>query len=283
MSDFAILAVSSVALGVVCALCWGPLVASTQGTGGGVARDLREEMLGAGMNPAVLPVYLLAWRGLALGVLVFGWGVMSAPPLAVVLAAIAYQSGPWWVRCRIGVYRRRINEQVAGVARNLGGQVRVGLPLNEALAVVSADTASPLGDHLRQTALQIAQGEGVRPALADLKQRVRVDAVTTMAVALQVAEERGGRLADVLDGIAHTAEELNRVERKRQTDTAAGRLMITVMAVFPFGFLGFLLVLDPDLLNGMFRTRGGQWVLSAVAVLVYLSVRWGSRILSKVE
>jgi tight adherence protein B len=283
VTDGWVLAGSSAAVGGVVALGWGPLVASMRGGDDGTARALRDEMRAAGMDPAVLPGYLLAWRGAALGLVAVLWGGLGMAPVGVVLAGITYQAAPWWVRGRIRAYRRRVNEQVAGVARNLGGQVRVGLPLNDALAVVAADTATPLGTHLRQTALQIAQGEGVRVALADLKARVRVEAVTSMTVALQVVDERGGPLADVLDRIAFTAEELARVERKREADTAAGRLMIGVMAAFPGGFLAFVAVLDPALVARMFDTTLGHYVLAVVALLVYASVRWGSRILSRVE
>jgi Flp pilus assembly protein TadB len=138
-----------------------------------------------------------------------------------------------------------VNEQVGGAARNLAGQVRVGLPLHEAVAEVARDTPAPFGGHLRRTALMMAQGIDLGIALGAMRDRCRVDAVTALAIALQVAEERGGRLADVLDRIAHTAEEITRVERKREADTASGRLMVTLLAVFPVAFLGFVALLDP--------------------------------------
>lgn len=282
MPDTILFAVVSVAAGGLAALGWNPLVGRLKSADGKTARALREEMIAGGMDPAPLGGYLLAFRALAICILVVFWWVLRMPPVAVVLAAIAYTSGPWWVRLRIGAYRRRVNEQVAGAARSLGGQVRVGLPLNEAVGVVARDTPSPLGDHLRRTALMVEQGVDVRIALAALKAGCRVDGVTALTVSLQVAEERGGRLADVLDRIAHTAEEVARVERKREADTAAGRLMVTVLGIFPLVFLGVVALLEPKLADSLFSTTFGQVMLAGVAVVVYVSVRWAARILGRV-
>lgn len=244
---------------------------------------LRSELERAGIEPAKLPTYLLFWRGMAAASFLFTWFVLGMPPVAIVLAIMVYRGGPIWIRRIVLKQRRRVNEQVAGVARSLAGQVRVGLPLAEALNAVSQETPDPFGSHLRRTARQIAQGSDVRTALGDLRQRVQVDAVSAMTVALQVATERGGKLAEVLDRLAHSAEEIVRIERKRETDTAAGRLMVTLMSLFPAAFLVFFYFLDPELIGVMSTTTGGQVVLAVVGVLIYLSTRWAARILAKVE
>lgn len=283
MYDLTLLIAASAALGAAAALGYGPVVRRIQRLDRGIARTLRDEMTAAGMDITRLPVYLLVWRGLAVGTLVFVGGVLKLVPVGVMLSIIAFNAAPWWVRLRIAAYRRRVNEQVSGAARSLAGQVRVGLPLNEALGAVSVESPAPLGDHLRRTARQMAQGDDVRSALGALRDRVKVEAVSALTIALQVAEERGGRLADVLDRIAQCAEEISRIERKRETDTAAGRLMVVLMAVFPAAFLGFVYFLDPALADNMFNTLPGQCVLGVVIGIVYASTRWAGRILSKLE
>ena len=81
------------------------------------------------------------------------------------------------------------------------------------------------------------EGKDIRETLADFKARVKLDAVALMVIALQTALENGGKLAEVLERISHSLEEQQRVARKPcQTDTAAGRLMVTLMAAFPAAF-----------------------------------------------
>ncbi len=234
-------------------------------------------------SAALLPVLLRWWRvATATAFLVF-WFWADMPPVAVFMAFVTNRAGPlileWWVANQ----RKRISEQAVTAARNLAGQVRVGMALNEALAEVARETPAPFGDILRRTVGRLDAGESVRDVLTDLRARIRVDAVALMAIALLVATEKGGKLGDVLTRISFTLEEAQRVARKRDTDTAAGRLTVLLLAVFPCAFVTMFSFMDPQLMNSLFSTLAGQGVLAIVGALVYLSIRWASRILAKVE
>ncbi len=92
-------------------------------------------------------------------------------------------------------------------------------------------------------------------------------------VVSEITEVVGVALAEVLGRISTSLEELQRVQRKRETDTASGRLMVLLMAFFPAGFLLMLWFLDNSLLRNLFDTLAGQMVLSVVGLLTYISVR----------
>ena len=281
MTNFYEMLSVSVAVGGLVRWGWPLLVEWLRRTDGGAARSLREEMTAAGMDPAPLPAYLLVWRGLAGGLLVVGWFVLGMPLPAAALASIAYHAGPWWVRVRVAAYRRRINEQAAGAARVIAGHLRAALPLGKAVAVVARDAPAPLGDHLRRTALRLAVGTDARVAFAALKAGCRVEAVVALAVAQRVADEKGGKLADVLDRIGDTAEAVAGVERKREALTAGHRLSIALLAAFPAVFLGYTAVIDPRMATTIFDTAAGQATLAVVALVVYASLRWAAAILGR--
>jgi tight adherence protein B len=248
-----------------------------------VLARLRPVVEGVGGPVEKLPVLLRWWRAATVVVLFVFWAWVAMPPVAIFLAFVVNRTGPilveWWAANR----RKKLNEQAATASRCLAGQVRVGMPLVEALAAVAKETPNPFGMALRRAVGRLDAGEGIRDVLTDLKARVRVDAVGLMSTALLVAAERGGKLADVLGRISHTLEELQRVTRKRDTDTAAGRLMVLIMAVFPAAFVGLFSVLDPVMMKEMFDTLAGQLVLATVGGLIYVSTRWAGRILAKVE
>lgn len=236
-----------------------------------------------GASAGALPVLLRWWRAATAATFLAFWFGVAMPPVAVFMAFVVNQAGPlavdWWVAAR----RKRISEQAVTAARNLAGQVRVGMSLNEALAEVARETPDPFGAVLRRTVSRLDAGESVRDVLTDLRARIRVDAVALMSIALLVAAEKGGKLGDVLARISSTLEELQRVTRKRDTDTAAGRLMVLIMAAFPFAFVALFSFMDPQLMHALFNTLAGQGVLAVVGGLVYVSTRWASRILAKVE
>ena len=130
MPDSYVLLATSAAVGGLVGCSWRPAADYLQGTDRTSARALRDEMTTSGMGPTPLARYLLAWRGLALGLFLVLWGGLNVPPVAATAAGIAVHVAPWWVRGRIAAYRRRVNDQVAGAARALAGQVRAGLALN---------------------------------------------------------------------------------------------------------------------------------------------------------
>src|SRR5262249_11280236 len=151
------------------------------------------------------------------------------------------------------------------------------------LEAVSNEIPDPLGRELRRTMKQFHQGTQFTAALGDLKQRLQLDSISLFVIAIQVCLERGGRVAVVLDRISHGLEELQRVERNRETDTASGRLLVTVLALFPLFFLAFFYLLDAQDTGLVFSTVFGQLVLCLVGGLVYLSVRWAQIILEAVQ
>src|SRR5262249_33810747 len=132
------------------------------------------------------------------------------------------------------VHRRRlqIRDQLVIAARNLAGQVRAGMTLEESLTMLSREMPDPFGWQLRRAVNQLAQGRGLRDVLVEMKDRLQMEGVTLLVLALVTAAEKGGKLADVLERAAHSLEELLRVQRKRESDTASGRLVVLVLAAF---------------------------------------------------
>lgn len=244
---------------------------------------LRPQVEAVGGDVTRLPEFLRWWRAAIVAAGLIFWFGFQMPPVAVFLMFIVHQGGPlvveWWVANR----RKKITEQAATAARGLAAQVRVGVTLGEGLVAVARDTAEPFGGILRRATAQLEQGQDVREVLGDLKRKVKLDAVALMSAALLVAAEKGGKLADVLNRISASLDELQRVTRKRDVDTAAGRFMVLVMAFFPAAFVVMLCGMDPTLAHTLFDFLPGQVVLAVVGLLVWASVRWASRILAKVE
>jgi Flp pilus assembly protein TadB len=76
---------------------------------------------------------------------------------------------------------------------------------------------------------------------------------------------------------------MERVENKRVSDTAAGRLLVTVLSLFPIGFLTMYYFLDPEGTGLVFSLFEGQVVLAIVGLITYASWRWAQYILAPIE
>jgi tight adherence protein B len=203
-------------------------------------------------------------------------------PVGILAGILVYYLLGQWLEGRLVKHRRQLRDQLVGATRSLAAQVRAGLPLSEALVAVSGDTPEPLGGLLRRIVNQSQQGRALKSVLYEMKERLRIESFSLLVVALFVAEERGGRLADVLERIGHSLQEQQRVERKVESDTAAGRLLVNILASFPIAFLGLFYMLDPEGTSLVFSTLAGQLVLCMVGGISVASLLWGRQIMARI-
>jgi Flp pilus assembly protein TadB len=274
---------SSLATGLAVAFGFFGLELAIDSANNRLHNNLHERMARVGMDVASLRLYLrLRWYGASL-IFLIGWLWLNMLPVAIMAALLFFQIYGHWLEGRIETQRATLRDQLPSAVRDLASQVRAGLPLAEALVVASRDVPAPLGEQLQRTVNLYKQGRTMQEALGELKDRLQIDGVSLLVIALLVAEERGGNIAVVLDRISHSTDEIRRVERKRESNTAAGQLLIRVLAVIPVIFLAFFSFLDPEGTALVFQLVLGQIVLSVAGSIVYVSVRWMQLILVRVE
>jgi Flp pilus assembly protein TadB len=244
--------------------------------------DLPERMERVGMPTAYLPYWIAAWRISVVGSFLFFWLGLQMLPVALFVAFLLHRLLPLWLEMQLFNVRIQIRDQLVSAVRNLAGQVRAGMALEEAFTALALEAPDPFGWHLRRIVNQLEQGRSLSEALAELKARLEMEGASLLVLALLTAAEKGGKLADVLERTAGSLEELQRVQRKRESDTASGRLMVFILGAFPIAFLGLFMCLDPENTSKVFNTLPGQIVLAIVGALVYTSVRWAQAILDRV-
>lgn len=245
--------------------------------------EVEEQMLDLGMDTRVLPA-LAAARWMVTAAVGVGVAVgMGMVPVGLFLGVLTYNLFGAWLRWRVDRYRTRIRDQLVSAARNFSNQVRAGLAILRGLEATARELPAPLSPLLRRVVQQAERGRPLKEALTELKDAVRIDAMTLFVIAVRLALDKGGDLSVVLDRMGYSLEELQRVERKKDSETAAGKLVVWLLSAFPFAFLAFFFLLDPESTGLLFSLLGGQVVLSVVGLLVYLSFLWAQSILKKVE
>jgi tight adherence protein B len=279
----ALIVLSSILVGIAVALGASALVDVLDLLQKNYQADLITRMQRLGMATNHVPVLLRIRWGLALGVFLIMTLVARALPVGVVLAWGCYVGVPLVLEFLLESHRIRLRDQIVVLGRNLAAQIRAGLPLIKGLASVSEDLEEPMGSVIRQMVKQCESGLSTRQALLDLKERLQLDAMSILVIALVVSEEKGGKITDVIDRIVHSLEESQRLERKKDSDTAAGRLLVRLLTAFPFVFLALFYFLDPEGTQLVFTLVEGQIILGGVGLLVYISWRWAQSILGAVE
>lgn len=271
----------SALLGLAAALFARPAMAFIDARNRRFTADIRTRMEELGLPTSSLDV-LMRWAWTAIiGTFFFVWIVLRMPPMAVVLAFVMFSL----IRPGINVWAKRrqtlLRDQLVGMARALGNQVRAGVALPIGFAAAARQSPEPLAKELCKSVAEYQRGAPLTQVLVDLKGRLRFESMTLFATALAVCHERGGNLSFALDQICYSLEEQQRVERKLDSDTASGQMLVSLMGIFPIAFIGMFYMLDPEGTTLMFSTFMGQMVLCAVAAIVYAATRWAGAILSQ--
>ena len=109
---------------------------------------------------------------------------------------------------------------------------------------------------------------------------LNIDSFTLFASAVLVSLERGGRITDSLERISHSLQEVQRIERKLEVDTASGKKVVYILTGFPIFFLGLSYFMNPEGTATVFQSLLGQLVLLVIIGLCYFSFRWSQKILT---
>ncbi len=116
-------------------------------------------------------------------------------------------------------------------------------------------------------------------AIEEVRQRLLLESFTLFAIAVQTSLERGGRINEALLRIGDSLRENQRIERKMEADTAAGRREVLILSLFPLLFAFMLNFMDPVNTSKLVSTLPGQCVVLVVAGLVYCGARWALKMM----
>lgn len=185
-------------------------------------------------------------------------------PAAIALAGVAaVQWLGWKAQRRIASF----TQQLELVLRMLGGALRIGLGLRQAIILVTDEAPDPARREFMRVVGRTNIGISMLDALDELAGTMPSPEVSMMARAIRVQSQTGGDLAKVLESLANTIKDRRRVFRKMRALTAQGRGGAFVIGALPILVGGFVMVTQPAMGHAMVFTFVGHLALGTVALL----------------
>ena len=272
---------------IASSVCWGLAAAllavwlgpAWEQLAGKYVNDLRRRMQELGVDDTRVPYYL-RWWGLSLvGVALLLGLVLHMIPLAIGATYLVFVAPRYLLNGWLAKRKSLLRDQMVGASQALANAARAGLSLPQGLESISKETPEPLAKEFRRIVYEYQCGRPLMESVEDTRQRLDLEGFTLFASAVLVSLERGGKITDSLEQISTSLQENQRLERKLEADTASGRKIILILAIFPLVFLGGTFLLDPQGTGLIFSQLLGQLVLFLVGGLIYGSVVWSRKIL----
>ena len=215
--------------------------------------------------PQAAAAGLLGGAGFWLAAMVLGMpGPWTMP------AAVAAGGGAaWYALTRLQARResafvREFPEIVDQIVRLSGA----GLPPLEAISAVVDDAPPPVGPVLREVADALLAGLDPDTALRQIARRLRLAEFTMFAAVIRLQRRAGGGITAAFTNLATTLRERRATAAKAKASTAQTRLTLVVLMLMPPIVLAVQSVTQPESIDILFNTEGGQTLLRFGVALV---------------
>jgi tight adherence protein B len=184
-------------------------------------------------------VSLLVWGGLTLG-------TQTGPAIRLVLApAIGVGGIYFWVASKARKRMALIEEQLPDAVELMVRSLKVGHPFSAAIAIVAREVADPLGSEMGMIADEAQYGRDVGDALKSMADRLDMQDLRFLAVAVSIQQQSGGNLAEILAGLAQVVRLRFKLFRRVAAITAEARFSGFFLSAFPLVALVAINLLDP--------------------------------------
>lgn len=246
---------------------------------GAAERDIQEKLRRMRVPTHHLRRRLAAWLATTVGVFIFLWLGLDSPIFAVI-AALFLILAPWYLLRRMAQrHRQKIEDQLADAMVTLANAVRAGLSLAQSLEILAAQCPKPINAEFHQIVAEYKLGKPLERTLTEAKRRLKSENFALFAAALLASHESGGRLNETVERIAQSVIEMQRLERKINSETAQARKSAVYMALAPAFILVAYYFVDPVNTTALFVLPVGQALLSLALVLNVMAYLWARVIL----
>ncbi|MEO9650627.1 MAG: type II secretion system F family protein [Roseobacter sp.] len=198
---------------------------------------------------AFTPSQLIMIMGLLAVVAFLGLTVGTATSLAVrVVMSIGIGVGAvfFWVSSKANKRTAMIEEQLPDAVELMVRSLRVGHPFSSAVQIVSKEVQDPLASEMGIIADESAYGRDVGDALKEMAERLDMQDLRFLAVAVNIQQTSGGNLAEILAGLAKVIRARFRLFRRVKAITAEAKWSGKFLSAFPIVALIVINIGDPN-------------------------------------
>ncbi|MBI1324073.1 hypothetical protein GC170_12930 [bacterium] len=257
----------AVAMGVDVALpIWDGLLRKRVG-------KLEETLIALGFDTSPLTLLLRLWCVALFTIPPAVWFGLKLGFVALPVAFVVWHSPMWIATVIIKKRKRLMRDQMIPLCVSLANSARSGLSLPQAMEEALGETRFPLRREVERIVSDYRRGRSIEEAIRDAQQRLKLDHFNVFASVILTCFESGSNYCFALDKMSQALMENQRLERKLESETAAGRSVVHILSAFPSVFLAMFWFLSPDMVTLLLWKPWGQVMIVVAACVNYAGVK----------
>ena len=231
-----------------------------------ISDSFRNNILLSGVN--VRPEeFILIWflSIFTLGIITFTFTVDIIRTVIVILVAVFMP--PMYINLRVGQRRNLFQVQLGDALMIIANALRSGFSFAQALGSVSESLADPIKTEFSIISREVQLGIDIEEAMLGVAERMQNDDLRLLTTAVVVQQQVGGNLSDILDTLAKTIRERQKIKRFVKTLTAQGRMSGLIVGAVPVLLLVAFTFFNPIYMAPIYNTFKGHITLAVCGVL----------------
>lgn len=198
--------------------------------------------------------------------------------VGLVLAAVTAFGFRFAVRFLVERRRTKFSEQLGDTIQLLAGSLRAGYGMLQGIDAVAREADSPTADEFQRLVVETRLGRSVPEALHAMADRMGNEDFSWVVQAIDINREVGGDLTEVLDRVANTIRERDRIRRQIRALSAEGRLSAIILFGLPIVMFLFVRVVNPEYLGELTGSTVGKFMIAFAIFLLTMGGLWLRRI-----
>jgi len=205
---------------------------------------------------------VIAFIGLTVGT------TTSTPVRAAISVGMGIGSVFVWINNKAKKRMAMMDEQLPDAVELMVRSLRVGHPFTSTLAIVAKEIPDPLGTEMGMIADEATYGRDVGEALKDMAERIEMQDLRFLAVAVTIQQTSGGNLAEILHGLSKVIRSRFKLFRQVKAITAEAKWSGSFLSGFPLLALIGINIAKPDYYDVVMETP--YFVPACLVVGVFL-------------
>ncbi|MGL3608789.1 type II secretion system F family protein [Rhizobium sp. G187] len=219
-------------------------------------------------NLSITPTqFYLFSAAFGLFALIFSFLGGFSPLVMLGVVVIASLGVPRWV---IGFLIKRRQKQFLEEFPNsldvMVRSIRSGLPLNDAIRMISADGQEPVKTEFRRVVESQQLGLGVPDAVARMHQSMPLPEVSFFAIVVAIQGQAGGNLSEALSNLSRVLRDRKKMKAKVQALSMEAKASAAIIGALPFIVALLVYLTSPEYIMVLFTDPRGHLILGGSAV-----------------
>jgi tight adherence protein B len=174
----------------------------------------------------------------------------------------------------------RFHEQLPDALQMISGSLKAGYSFSQALGMVVEESRPPLSDEFKRILSEVRVGLPEKEALDNVSQRINSEYFQWVVTAINVQREVGGNLAEILDTVADTIRERDRILNRIKALTSEGKLSAIILIILPILVGMMMFFINRGYISLLITTKLGIAMLITAVLLLLVGIVWIIRIIN---